>query len=132
MSSNRRRSGIFRALICATISIALLSTSVAASPQGQASQHARSVGITPAVANAANRARVSESYGKLPLSFEVNQGQTDPQVRFLARVGGQTLFRSQSQPALAWQKPKRPFRVPQGPLVIPVPASRAEALAPAV
>src|SRR5208282_3820944 len=28
------------------------------------------------------------SYGKLPLSFEANQGQTDARVRFLARGGG--------------------------------------------
>src|SRR5580658_4197227 len=30
--------------------------------------------------------------GNLPLSFEPNQGQTDPQVRFLARAPGYTLF----------------------------------------
>jgi hypothetical protein len=28
------------------------------------------------------------SYGKLPLSFDANQGQTDARVRFLARGGG--------------------------------------------
>src|SRR5437867_4752142 len=125
MSSNRRRSGIFRALICATISIALLSTSVAASPQGQASQHARSVGITPAVANAANRARVSESYGKLPLSFEVNQGQTDPQVRFLARGGGQTLLLTPTEAVLVLTKADPPVQGPQRPLISPVAARRA-------
>jgi hypothetical protein len=31
-------------------------------------------------------------YGKLPLRFEKNQGQTDSQVQFLARGGGYTLF----------------------------------------
>lgn len=29
--------------------------------------------------------QMSEVYGKLPLSFEPNQGQTDAQVRFLSR-----------------------------------------------
>jgi hypothetical protein len=29
-----------------------------------------------------------ETYGKLPLSFEANQGQTDSQVQFIARGGG--------------------------------------------
>jgi hypothetical protein len=37
-------------------------------------------------------ARLAESYGKLPLSFEVNQGQTDAQVRFLSRGKGYALF----------------------------------------
>ncbi len=32
------------------------------------------------------------TYGKLPLSFEPNQGQTDARVKFLARVPGYTLF----------------------------------------
>jgi hypothetical protein len=31
-------------------------------------------------------------YGQLPLSFEANQGQTDPQVNFLARRQGYALF----------------------------------------
>ena len=31
-------------------------------------------------------------YGKLPLSFEPNVGQTEPRVRFLARGGGMTTF----------------------------------------
>jgi hypothetical protein len=34
----------------------------------------------------------SDTYGKLPLSFETNQGQTDARVRFLARASGYTLF----------------------------------------
>src|SRR5258708_2599702 len=37
-------------------------------------------------------ARVSETYGKLPLTFEVNQGQSDKQVKFLSRGEGYTLF----------------------------------------
>jgi len=31
------------------------------------------------------RTRLVEAYGKLPLSFEANQGQTDKRVKFLAR-----------------------------------------------
>jgi hypothetical protein len=36
----------------------------------------------------ATRAHLVESYGKLPFSFEANQGQTDPEVKFLARGPG--------------------------------------------
>lgn len=39
-----------------------------------------------------NQVDILEGYGKLPLSFEVNQGQTDAQVKFLARADGYTLF----------------------------------------
>src|SRR5215472_1169351 len=37
-------------------------------------------------------ARLVEAYGKLPLSFEINKGQTDPQVKFLSRGGGYSLL----------------------------------------
>ncbi|HSD51918.1 MAG TPA: hypothetical protein VLG48_10970, partial [Candidatus Methylomirabilis sp.] len=40
----------------------------------------------------ATKLHVSEAYGKLPLSFEVNRGQTDSQVKYLARGPGYTLF----------------------------------------
>jgi hypothetical protein len=36
--------------------------------------------------------RVSETYGRLPLRFEANEGQTDGQVKFLARANGYSLF----------------------------------------
>lgn len=36
--------------------------------------------------------KVIETYGKLPLSFEANQGQTDAKVKFLSRGSGYTLF----------------------------------------
>jgi hypothetical protein len=35
---------------------------------------------------------VAKAYGKQPLHFEANQGQTDPQVKFLARGPGYGLF----------------------------------------
>jgi hypothetical protein len=41
----------------------------------------------PAIRNS-----IVESYGKLPLSFEANQGQTDARVQFLSRGAGYTLF----------------------------------------
>ena len=40
----------------------------------------------------ASRGQIVESYGKLPLSFELNRGQTDAKVKFLSRGGGYTLF----------------------------------------
>lgn len=38
------------------------------------------------------RARVASEYGKLPLSFEENLGQSDSRVKFMARGSGYTVF----------------------------------------
>jgi hypothetical protein len=43
--------------------------------------------LTPAA-----QRRIQDSYASLPLAFEQNQGQTDPQVKYLARGHGYTLF----------------------------------------
>src|SRR5438093_13703706 len=38
------------------------------------------------------RTRVSDAYGKLPLYFEANRGQTNPEVKFLSRSPKHTVF----------------------------------------
>jgi len=43
------------------------------------------------------KATLTEAYGKLPLAFEPNQGQTDASVKFLARGNGYTLFLTPSE-----------------------------------
>jgi hypothetical protein len=65
----------------------------AASAQDIASsaEHSLALGTT-SERDDAIRVRASESYGKLPLQFEANRGQTDPQVKFLSRGAGYTLF----------------------------------------
>jgi hypothetical protein len=40
----------------------------------------------------AKQSQIVENYGKLPLSFEANHGQTDAKVKFLSRGSGYTLF----------------------------------------
>jgi hypothetical protein len=40
----------------------------------------------------ATQAQLSAAYGQLPLSFEVNKGQTDPRVNFLTQGAGYTAF----------------------------------------
>ncbi|MFL6255776.1 MAG: SBBP repeat-containing protein [Pyrinomonadaceae bacterium] len=46
----------------------------------------------PAAAAQASRERALETYGRIPLSFEANRGQTEPSVNFLARGAGYALF----------------------------------------
>src|SRR2546430_16485591 len=57
---------------------------------------------TCALPISARHVRVSEAYGKLPLYFEANKGQTDEQVRFLARGTRSTLFLTPSEAVLAF------------------------------
>jgi len=56
-------------------------------------------------ATAAPEARVSETYGKLPLHFEANQGQTHQDVRFLARGPGYSLYLTAGEAVLVLTKP---------------------------
>jgi hypothetical protein len=47
------------------------------------------------------QAQIFDSYGKLPLSFEANHGQTDTQVKFLSRIGGYMLFLTGDEAVMA-------------------------------
>jgi hypothetical protein len=49
--------------------------------------------------------KLVESYGRLPLSFEANRGQTDGQVKFLSRGRGYTMFLTQGEAVLSLKKP---------------------------
>ncbi|HEV2175754.1 MAG TPA: hypothetical protein VGW33_00895 [Terriglobia bacterium] len=49
----------------------------------------------------ARQGRVLQSYGKLPLAFEANQGQADARVKFLSRGAGYTLFLTGDEAVLA-------------------------------
>ena len=49
---------------------------------------------------------VASEYGKLPLSFQTNQGQSDPQVRFTSRGNGYSLFLTDSAAVLSLSKPE--------------------------
>jgi len=57
----------------------------------------------PALDQAA-RTRASEAFGKLPLSFEINQGQANEQVKFISRGSGYSLFLTATEAALTLRK----------------------------
>jgi hypothetical protein len=79
--------------------------------------------------HSAQQNAVRQAFSRLPLMFEANRGQTDRQVRFLARGSGYTLFlttrgatvvtsgATPSHPAARAGSlpPFKPFRVPSGP-----------------
>ncbi|MEP6922425.1 MAG: SBBP repeat-containing protein [bacterium] len=60
----------------------------------------------PVPADEPTRLSASEMYGKLPLSFEINKGQTDGQVKFLSRGAGYTLFLTSNEAVLSLKQPK--------------------------
>jgi hypothetical protein len=56
------------------------------------SLHPRAARKSAVPSSSAQKQNVRASMGSLPLAFEANQGQTDPQVKYLARANGYTLF----------------------------------------
>ncbi|PYX55174.1 MAG: hypothetical protein DMG76_18980, partial [Acidobacteria bacterium] len=59
--------------------------------------------------------RVSAAYNGLPLYFEANRGQTDPQVKFLSRGSGYTLFLTHRGEAVLVLRKPTPKRDPLQP-----------------
>src|SRR5262249_51639963 len=53
--------------------------------------------------DAAAKDRVMRQYGRLPMNFEVNQGQANDSVRFLSRGHGYQVFLTDSEAALVLQ-----------------------------
>ena len=52
------------------------------------------------------RLRATEAYGRLPLNFEVNQGQTNGKVKFLSRGSGYNLFLTSTEAVLSLHQSK--------------------------
>lgn len=60
--------------------------------------------------SAGSASTISAEYGKLPLKFEANQGQSDPEVKFSSRGSGYSLFLTDSAAVLALSKENRQAR----------------------
>src|SRR4249919_84388 len=69
------------------------------------------------------RAGITAQYGDLPLAFEINRGQVDAPVRFMARGAGYSLFLTPTQAVLAL----RPGSHPAGALEAIPPRRMADA-----
>src|SRR5688572_24581977 len=66
----------------------------ALAPSGIAAEHGAR--IAPAT-----KAQLLDAYGKLPLHFEVNSGQSDRDVKFISRGAGYTLFLTGAEAVLS-------------------------------
>ncbi len=72
------------------------------------------VGYAPGAASKVpetGKQQIAAGYGKLPLTFERNQGQADPQVKFLSRGSGYALFLTPNQAVLSLRRPTSPLRI---------------------
>ncbi len=78
---------------------------------------ASSAAARPATGRKANapvaglKTQFQENYGKLPLHFEANRGQTDPRVRFFARGPGYSFFLLPDEAVMRLQKADRGSRI---------------------
>ena len=61
-------------------------------------------GITACAQVSSPSNEVAASYGKVPLSFEPNQGQTDARVQFVSRGPGYTIFLGPTSATFALQR----------------------------
>jgi uncharacterized repeat protein (TIGR01451 family) len=84
-----RPSGARLSPAAALLLLAALSLSQTLTPEGSAESRREP-------ARAADGARLAEAYGRLPLRFEANRGQSGAAVKFIARGGGYTLFLAES------------------------------------
>src|SRR6266436_514305 len=101
--------------------VPLIKPSARVAPPGVVS----SIGVSQADPKA--QARILDSYGKLPLSFEANHGQADGRVKFLSRTGGYTLFLTGDEAVLALRGKKAKKSSPQGLKPAPLAASSGTA-----
>lgn len=96
--------------ITSFIAAAALLRGAAQRPSIQAHSQATSRPADPPLASA-DHSRVNASYAALPLAFEPNVGQTDPQVRYVARGRGYSLFVTSTSAYFAVPVPSHPSRV---------------------
>ena len=100
MTSQRSLETKFGILRILTLSIAVFTILMALAAPAQQAIKSQPSGQSPAAPVQADQARILDSYGKLPLSFEANQGQTDARVKFLSRTSGYSLFLTEDEAVL--------------------------------
>ena len=86
---------------------------VAAPPLGNEAGEATVAALGANTTDQAGRVKVVKAYGKLPLSFEANRGQTDARVKFLSRGRGYTLYLTPTEAVLALRKSGAETQTPE-------------------
>jgi Beta-propeller repeat len=102
---------VFVGSVLAAIAVAMLVVSPAARQGSSRTATSAPVIGHPAAVSPATRQRIAASYAALPLAFEPNQGQADPQVKYMARGAGYGLYLTSSQAILTVHKRGGPSEV---------------------
>jgi hypothetical protein len=84
--------------ICAMLAIMILNY------MGTVSAHAAAAGLSQPSVDSTTRAHAAANYGQVPLSFESNQSQSDPNVQFLSRGSGYSLYLMPGEAVLSLQR----------------------------
>ncbi len=63
-------------------------------------------------ASSVSRAKLNKAYGNLPLSFEVNNGQTEPSVKYFTRGPGYNVFLTSAEAVLVFPEAGKNLRAP--------------------
>ena len=116
MVSCKKFSRLYTWGITAALALVLLSppvlrftTRAEAMPGAAGAQSADAIGAPtvpatgPAEVQQQAKRQVQAAHARLPLSFEMNQGQTDPRVKFLSRAGNTTLWLTPEEAVLTVQ-----------------------------
>ncbi|MGH9833330.1 MAG: hypothetical protein ACREBD_09650 [Blastocatellia bacterium] len=117
MRSNFARAlafGLFSLLLCVIIGFATqrwLPINISLEPAARAAQPSSSAPIK--LDDKTSRAGLIESYGRLPLRFEANRGQTDARVKFISRGAGYSLFLTGDEAALQLRIADSGLRIPE-------------------
>ena len=107
--------GLLLALLLLGILTARVSSRLSDSPDLRSTQQGQLVHI--------HQPRLAHNFGKFPLSFEVNRGQTDSQVKFLSRGSGYAVFLTGNGAVLSLRKPSAAGRQLSASLQLPVASS---------
>src|SRR6266480_3153824 len=99
----------FGGIFAASILLALMLLGFRPEPLAEAARNG------PGDIPVATKQHLLETYGKLPLSFEANLGQTSSQVKFLSRAQGYTLFLTRHAEAVLVLGKSAPKRTPAQP-----------------
>jgi hypothetical protein len=99
--------GVFAVAVATAVLILAFTTRLSSRHVSQRALQTQSAQLSqsfPEQVSPAERAQVASTYGKLPLTFEANQGQSDQQVKFLSRGEGYTLFLTGDEAVLSLRR----------------------------
>ncbi|HEV8168229.1 MAG TPA: SBBP repeat-containing protein, partial [Pyrinomonadaceae bacterium] len=92
-------------IVCLTTVLAGMIFVAASGNHGELSSSHFAPTVASSPADGSAKTRIAERFGELPLSFEINQGQTEQPVKFLSHGASYDLFLTSTEAVLRLPKP---------------------------